>query len=134
MHLQNLHRRSMPVDDRELRASMPPVPTEQLSNLMRCTSYGPGEQYRDSCVSDSSDSVISSGSDSEGQVYKVVLLGEQGVGKSSLARIFGGVEDGHDCEDAGEINKDFITNTNYLLQSGIIYSTKPQREYITNNI
>ncbi|XP_062405168.1 GTP-binding protein RAD [Sardina pilchardus] len=101
MHLQNLHRRSMPVDDRELRATMPPVPTGQLSNLMRCTSYGPGEQYRDSCVSDSSDSVISSGSDSEGQVYKVVLLGEHGVGKSSLARIFGGVEDGHDCEEAG---------------------------------
>lgn len=102
MHLQNLHRRSMPVDDRELRATMPPVPTGQLSSLMRCTSYGPGEQYRESCVSDSSDSVISSGSDSEGQVYKVVLLGEHGVGKSSLARIFGGVEDGHDCEEAGE--------------------------------
>ncbi|KAL2088650.1 hypothetical protein ACEWY4_015549 [Coilia grayii] len=101
MHLQNLHRRSMPVDDRELRASMPPAPTGQLSNLMRCTSYGPGEQYREGCVSDSSDSVISSGSDSEGQVYKVVLLGEHGVGKSSLARIFGGVEDGHDCEEAG---------------------------------
>lgn len=101
MHLQNLHRRSMPVDDRELRATMPPVPTGQLSSLMRCTSYGPGEQYRES-VSDSSDSVISSGSDSEGQVYKVVLLGEHGVGKSSLARIFGGVEDGHDCEEAGE--------------------------------
>uniref|UniRef100_A0A8C7H9U8 GTP-binding protein n=3 Tax=Oncorhynchus TaxID=8016 RepID=A0A8C7H9U8_ONCKI len=97
MHLQNLHRRSMPVDDREMRKAQ----TGELSNLMRRTSYTPGEPHRDSCVSDSSDSVISSGSDSEGQVYKVVLLGEQGVGKSSLARIFGGVEDGHDCDETG---------------------------------
>ena len=39
-------------------------------------------------------------------MYKVVLLGEHGVGKSSLARIFGGVEDGHDCDEAGE-SRDF---------------------------
>lgn len=102
MHLQNLHRRSMPVDDREMRK----VQTGELSNLMRRTSYTTGEPHRDSCVSDSSDSVISSGSDSEGQVYKVVLLGEQGVGKSSLARIFGGVEDGHDCDEAGVYTSD----------------------------
>ncbi|TSK20059.1 GTP-binding protein RAD [Bagarius yarrelli] len=102
MHLQTLHRRSMPVDDRELRSSMPPVLSGDLTNLTRCTSYSPGEQHRDSCVSDSSDSVIiSSGSDSEGHVYKVVILGEHGVGKSTLARIFGGVEDTHDYEDAG---------------------------------
>ncbi|CAB1339516.1 unnamed protein product [Coregonus sp. 'balchen'] len=94
MHLQNLHRRSMPVDDREMRKAQ----TGELSKVMRCSSYTPGE---DSCVSDSSDSVISSGSDSGGQVYKVVLLGEQGVGKSSLALIFGGVEDGHDCDETG---------------------------------
>ena len=102
VHLPNLHRRSMPVDDRDLRATMPPGQTGELSNLMRCTSYSPSETHRDGCVSDSSDSVISSGSDPENQVYKVVLLGEHGVGKSSLARIFGGVEDGHDCEDAGK--------------------------------
>ncbi|MCI4393196.1 hypothetical protein PGIGA_G00154590 [Pangasianodon gigas] len=101
MHLQTLHRRSMPVDDRELRCSMPPVLAGELSNLTRCTSYSAGEQHRDSCVSDSSDSVISSGSDSDSQIYKVVLLGEHGVGKSTLARIFGGVEDTHDYEDAG---------------------------------
>ncbi|KAL6461405.1 hypothetical protein AOLI_G00283920 [Acnodon oligacanthus] len=101
VHLQSLHRRSMPVDDRELRSTAPSVQTSELSSLTRCTSYSPGEQHRHSCVSDSSDSVISSGSDSEGQIYKVVLLGENGVGKSSLARIFGGVEDSHDCEDAG---------------------------------
>ena len=92
----------MPVDDRELRSTNPSVQTSELSSLTRCTSYSPGEQHRHSCVSDSSDSVISSGSDSEGQIYKVVLLGEHGVGKSSLARIFGGVEDSHDCEDAGK--------------------------------
>ncbi|KAK3528157.1 hypothetical protein QTP86_023881 [Hemibagrus guttatus] len=101
MHLQTLHRRSMPVDDRELRSSMPPVLAGELTNLTRCTSYSPGEQHRDSCVSDSSDSVISSGSDSDGHIYKVVLLGEHGVGKSTLARIFGGVEDTHEYEDAG---------------------------------
>ncbi|MBN3319835.1 RAD protein, partial [Atractosteus spatula] len=101
LNLQHLHRRSMPVDERELQSAMPAVQMNQLSGLVRCTSYSPGEQHRDSCVSDSSDSVISSGSDTEGQIYKVVLLGDHGVGKSSLARIFGGVEDGHDCEEAG---------------------------------
>ncbi|TRY74242.1 hypothetical protein DNTS_020514 [Danionella cerebrum] len=83
LHLQTLHRRSMPVDVRELRS----VPDD--------------DQHRNSCVSDSSDSVISSGSDSEGQVYKVVLLGEHGVGKTSLARIFAGVEDANDNEETG---------------------------------
>lgn len=103
MNLPNLHRRSMPVDDRDLRATMPQTgQTDELSNLLRCTSYSPNEQHRGSCASDSSDSVISTGSEAESQVYKVVLLGEHGVGKSSLARVFGGVEDaGHDCDEAG---------------------------------
>ncbi|KAJ3593522.1 hypothetical protein NHX12_005856 [Muraenolepis orangiensis] len=117
-HLPNPHRRSMPVDDRELRASVPSgQAADELSsgNLLRCayssttTAYSScpgGEQphlLRDSRVSDSSDSVISSGSDAEqSPVYKVVLLGEHGVGKSSLARIFGGVEEAHDSEEAGE--------------------------------
>lgn len=108
MHLQTLHRRSMPVDDRELRSSMPPALPGELSNLTRCTSYSPNEQHRHSCVSDSSDSVISSGSDSDGQIYKVVLLGEHGVGKSTLARIFGGVEDTLDYEDAGNDVNNYI--------------------------
>ena len=104
MNLPNLHRRSMPVDDRDLRATMPQTgQTDELSNLLRCTSYSPNDQHRGSCASDSSDSVISSGSDAESQLYKVVLLGEHGVGKSSLARVFGGVEDaGHDCDEAGK--------------------------------
>ncbi|OXB58294.1 hypothetical protein ASZ78_013040 [Callipepla squamata] len=95
---QHLHRRSMPVDERDLRAALP---QEELSGLVRCTSYSPGEAHRESWASDSSDSVISSGSDSDGSLYKVILLGEHGVGKTSLARIFGGVEDGAEAEEAG---------------------------------
>lgn len=95
---QHLHRRSMPVDERDLR----PLPPDELSGLVRCTSYSPGGEHRQSWASDSSDSVISSGSDSDGSLYKVILLGEHGVGKTSLARIFGGVEDCADAEEAGE--------------------------------
>ncbi|KAL7978862.1 hypothetical protein Chor_013351 [Crotalus horridus] len=91
---QPLHRRSMPVDERDLQATLPPSPRGQLASLIRCTSYNPGqeeeEEERRGWASDSSDSVISSGSDSEGGLYKVMLLGEHGVGKTSLARIFGG--------------------------------------------
>uniref|UniRef100_A0A8C8B4G7 Uncharacterized protein n=1 Tax=Otus sunia TaxID=257818 RepID=A0A8C8B4G7_9STRI len=96
---QHLHRRSMPVDERDLRAALP---QGELSGLVRCTSYSPGEAHRESWASDSSDSVISSGSDSDSSLYKVILLGEHGVGKTSLARIFGGVEDCADAEEAGE--------------------------------
>ncbi|XP_077787847.1 GTP-binding protein RAD isoform X2 [Podarcis muralis] len=101
---QHLHRRSMPVDERELQASLPPSPRGELSQLMRCTSYSPAdddEAHRQGWASDSSDSVISSGSDSDSNLYKVILLGEHGVGKTSLARIFGGVEDCPDAEEAG---------------------------------
>uniref|UniRef100_U3IZ06 GTP-binding protein n=1 Tax=Anas platyrhynchos platyrhynchos TaxID=8840 RepID=U3IZ06_ANAPP len=80
--LLHLHRRSMPVDERDLRAALP---HDELSGLVRCTSYSPGEAHRESWASDSSDSVISSGSDSDGRLYKVILLGEHGVGKTSLA-------------------------------------------------
>nr|2GJS_A Chain A, GTP-binding protein RAD [Homo sapiens]2GJS_B Chain B, GTP-binding protein RAD [Homo sapiens] len=38
---------------------------------------------------------------SDESVYKVLLLGAPGVGKSALARIFGGVEDGPEAEAAG---------------------------------
>uniref|UniRef100_A0A670YI15 GTP-binding protein n=1 Tax=Pseudonaja textilis TaxID=8673 RepID=A0A670YI15_PSETE len=86
-----LHRRSMPVDERDLQASLPPSPRGQLAE----------EAQRQGWASDSSDSVISSGSDSEGGLYKVMLLGEHGVGKTSLARIFGGVEDSPDADEAG---------------------------------
>lgn len=96
-----LHRRSMPVDERDLRAALPPP-----AALVRCPSYSPGAGQRDSWASDSSDSVISSGSDSDAHLYKVMLLGEHGVGKTSLARIFGGVDDCPDAEEAGEGARD----------------------------
>lgn len=94
----------MPVDDRDLRATTPETgQTEDLSNLLRCTSYSPNEQHRGSYASDSSDSVISTSSEPEPPVHKVVLLGEHGVGKSSLARVFGGAEDAcHDWDEAGK--------------------------------
>ncbi|XP_069509416.1 GTP-binding protein RAD [Ambystoma mexicanum] len=98
---QQLHRRSMPVDEKELQAAIPDGPLGELSNLVRSTSYNPDEEQRESWASGSSDSVISSSSDSEEPVYKVILLGEHGVGKSCLARIFGGIEDAHDVEEAG---------------------------------
>lgn len=96
---QHLHRRSMPVDERDLQAALP---EDEVAGLVRCTSYSPGEAQRESWASDSSDSVISSGSDSDSSLYKVILLGEHGVGKTSLARIFGGVEDTAEAEEAGE--------------------------------
>ncbi|KAK0151340.1 GTP-binding protein GEM [Merluccius polli] len=81
----------------------PPTPPPPYSSPPPRPRRPGGGDQRDCRVSDSSDSVISSGSESaEGQaVYKVVLLGEHGVGKSSLARIFGGVEEAHDAEEAG---------------------------------
>ncbi|XP_061619738.1 GTP-binding protein RAD [Phyllopteryx taeniolatus] len=104
VNMANLHRRSMPVDDRDLRATAvdPSGQNHELSKMLRCTTYSQNEQHRGSCASDSSDSVISTGSEADSQVHKVVLLGEHGVGKSSLARVFGGVEDAaHDCDEAG---------------------------------
>ncbi|KAF1672159.1 RAD protein, partial [Pygoscelis papua] len=103
---QHLHRRSMPVDERDLRAALP---QGELSGLVRCTSYSPGEAHRESWASDSSDSIISSGSDPDSNLYKVILLGEHGVGKTSLARIFGGVEDCADAEEAGSTYDRSIT-------------------------
>ncbi|XP_040185297.1 GTP-binding protein RAD [Rana temporaria] len=94
MH-QQLHRRSMPADDKELRGKSP---AGELSKLVRYPSYNPADEQRESWASDS---VISSGSDSEDHLFKVIMLGEHGVGKSSLARIFGGVEDLQDVEEAG---------------------------------
>ncbi|XP_020845096.1 GTP-binding protein RAD [Phascolarctos cinereus] len=97
---QHLHRRSMPVDERDLQAALPSGPLNQLSNLVRRPAGSPREPS-DCWASGSSDSITSSGSESDGHLYKVILLGERGVGKTSLARIFGGVEDGPEAEAAG---------------------------------
>ncbi|XP_020379260.1 GTP-binding protein RAD isoform X2 [Rhincodon typus] len=96
------HRRSMPVDERELCASLQ---GGTLTNLVRCTSFNPGlPPQRDRPASGSSESLSSSGSDSDSNLYKVVLLGEHRVGKSSLARIFGGLEESevHETEGRGD--------------------------------
>lgn len=61
----------------------------------------PDDHCRRSWSSDSTDSVISS--ESGNTYYRVVLIGEQGVGKSTLANIFAGVHDSmdSDCEVLG---------------------------------
>ncbi|XP_043914440.1 GTP-binding protein REM 2 [Protopterus annectens] len=66
---------------------------------------------KESCYSNSSDSVISSNSDLGSHVYKVVLLGESGVGKTALAGIFGGLEENfpHDMENAEDTYERTIT-------------------------
>ncbi|XP_043937622.1 GTP-binding protein RAD-like [Protopterus annectens] len=102
MNQQYLHRCSMPVDERDLHSNLlPSLPQEDVSNLVRCTSYNPEEKHRDSWASDSSDSVISSSSDCESSVYKVIILGDHGVGKSSLAKIFGRIGEAPESENPG---------------------------------
>ena len=70
-------------------------------NPQKRYTISPDEYYRKSWSSESSDSVISSESGSN--CYRVVLIGEHGVGKSSLANIFAGVHDSidSDCEVLG---------------------------------
>ncbi|KAK2492310.1 hypothetical protein MC885_019381 [Smutsia gigantea] len=90
-----LHRRSMPVDERDLQAALAPGALAGAAAESRA--QGPRPDWRE----DSSESLSSGGSDSDESVYKVLLLGAPGVGKSALARIFGGVEDGPEAEAAG---------------------------------
>lgn len=134
MNLPNVHRRSMPVDERDLRATSTAPQSDELSKLLRCASYSPSEQHRGSCASDSSDSVISTGSEADSQVYKVVLLGEHGVGKSSLARVFGGVEDGgHDCDEAGEDEDESPTHTHTETLTGLLWCDHPYLAFWIQN-
>ncbi|CAI9624056.1 unnamed protein product [Staurois parvus] len=63
-------------------------------------SVRPEDYYRCSWSSDSSDSVISS--ESGNTYYRVVLIGEHGVGKSTLASIFAEVPDSLDSEMLSE--------------------------------
>lgn len=91
-----LHRRSMPVDERDLQAAL--APGALAATAASTPTQGPRLDWPEG----SSDSLSSGGSGSDDSVYKVLLLGAPGVGKSALARIFGGVEDGPDVEAAGE--------------------------------
>ncbi|XP_004690548.1 PREDICTED: GTP-binding protein RAD [Condylura cristata] len=87
-----LHRRSMPVDERDLQAALAPG---ALAGAVA------GTAAQADWAEGSSESLSSRGSDSDDSVYKVLLLGAPGVGKSALARIFAGVEDGPEAEAAG---------------------------------
>jgi hypothetical protein len=86
----------MPVDERDLQAAL--APGALAATAAATATQGPRLYWPEG----SSDSLSSGGSGSDESVYKVLLLGAPGVGKSALARIFGGVEDGPDAEAAGE--------------------------------
>ncbi|XP_036019576.1 GTP-binding protein GEM isoform X1 [Mus musculus] len=80
--MQPQQRWSIPADARHLMVQKDPHPC----NLRNRHSTAPEEHCRRSWSSDSTDSVISS--ESGNTYYRVVLIGEQGVGKSTLANIF----------------------------------------------
>ncbi|XP_016064607.1 PREDICTED: GTP-binding protein GEM isoform X2 [Miniopterus natalensis] len=89
---------SIPADFRHLVVQREPPQRSQRSRHPA----PPEEPCRRSWSSDSTDSVISS--ESGNPSYRVVLIGEQGVGKSTLANIFAGVHDSvdSDCEVLGD--------------------------------
>jgi len=94
---QQQQRWSIPADGKNLLVQK----DSNEYNVQKRYTISPDEYYRRSWSSESSDSVISSESCSN--CYRVVLIGEQGVGKSSLANIFAGVHDSidSDCEVLG---------------------------------
>ncbi|MEE6463558.1 hypothetical protein FKM82_005948 [Ascaphus truei] len=95
--VQAHQRWSIPADGRHLH-----VQKNSHTQLTRKYTINPEEYYRRSWSSDSSDSVIST--ESGNTYYRVVLIGEHGVGKSTLANIFAGVPDtlDSDCDMLGE--------------------------------
>ncbi|KAJ7395263.1 DNA repair and recombination protein RAD54B [Pitangus sulphuratus] len=101
-HNSSLHQQqqrwSIPADGKNLLVQK----DSNEYNPQKRYTISPDEYYRRSWSSESSDSVISSESGSN--CYRVVLIGEHSVGKSSLANIFAGVHDSidSDCEVLGE--------------------------------
>ncbi|KAJ7339001.1 hypothetical protein JRQ81_012903 [Phrynocephalus forsythii] len=89
---------SIPADGRHLVVQRDP----HEGNRQKRYTISPEEYCRRSWSSESSDSVISS--ESGNSLYRVVLIGEQGVGKTTIANIFAGVHDSmdSDCEVLGE--------------------------------
>ncbi|KAM9097109.1 GTP-binding protein GEM isoform X1 [Sminthopsis crassicaudata] len=89
---------SIPADGRHLMVQKDPHPYNNRNRY----SMNPEDYYRRSWSSDSTDSVISS--ESGNTYHRVVLIGEHGVGKSTLANIFAGVPDSmdSDCEVLGD--------------------------------
>ncbi|KAM9307560.1 GTP-binding protein GEM [Gastrophryne carolinensis] len=95
----NHQRWSIPADGKHIH--VPKNPNVHLNrNHTVHHSIRPEDYYRRSWSSESSDSVISS--ESVNTYYRVVLIGEQGVGKSTLASIFAGVPDSLDNEMLAE--------------------------------
>lgn len=84
------------MDERDLQAAL--VPGSPTATAAGTQTQGQRLDWPEG----SSDSLSSGGSGSEESLYKVLLLGAPGVGKSALARIFGGIEDGPEAEAAGE--------------------------------
>ncbi|XP_063155560.1 GTP-binding protein GEM isoform X1 [Candoia aspera] len=89
---------SVPADGKHLVVQKEP----QEANRQKRYTLNPEGYYRKSWSSESSDSVISS--ESGNSCYRVVLIGEQGVGKTTIASVFAGVHDSldSDCEVLGE--------------------------------
>ncbi|KAE8633532.1 hypothetical protein XENTR_v10001905 [Xenopus tropicalis] len=83
------HRGSLPLSSGPRRRGSMPLPYKH--QLRRTQAVD--ELDWPSVHSGSSDSIRSSESSPDTGVYKVMLLGDSGVGKSTLAGIFGGVED-----------------------------------------
>lgn len=88
---------SVPADGRSLTLQRAPSARSQRGPRPAA----PEDPCRRSWSSDSTDSVLSS--ESENASSRVVLIGAQGVGKSTLANIFAGVHDSmdSDCEVLG---------------------------------
>ncbi|XP_061119696.1 GTP-binding protein GEM [Conger conger] len=120
-----LHRWSISADASHLTNS------ELASGIARSKSYNnsAGNSCRGSWSSDSEDSVISM--DSSNNLYNVVLIGENGVGKSALASIFAGAADSmvSDCDlYGGEVCEQTMTVDGETATLTLLDTWDPQDE------
>ncbi|XP_036395141.1 GTP-binding protein GEM [Megalops cyprinoides] len=120
-----LHRWSICADASHLLTD---EPSSSIARSKSCNNSA-GDSCRGSWSSDSSDSVISS--DSSSNVYNVVLIGENGVGKSALASIFAGAADsmGSDSElYGGEVCEQTMTVDGESAAITLLDTWDPQDE------
>ena len=80
--------------------------------LTQSASYHPGDTSLHCRANWSSDSEDSENS-GEGCLYRVVLLGDHGVGKSSLANIFAGIQEKAEKEPHDQLGGRFSRYFNY---------------------